>query len=209
MIKQRLKVAAVAGAVVLALTGFSRHGGHSHSHSSGGGGGCSGPSHTSSSGTTGGSGSTYDPGSDPSDDPGYGDTTTSGGTYGSGGSYGDDGSSGPARAPRHRPRTRPTQSATGSSSGARATATVVSCASPAAGGRKAVTSSKVRVTAGNGFGGTASFEVDVVFRDAGATVVDSGSSSVTLRPGQVKTVTVEMNTPSEVGKVDSCEASLI
>ncbi|MEW2548940.1 hypothetical protein AB0910_24765 [Streptomyces sp. NPDC047002] len=202
-IGQQAKVVAVAGVVVLALTGFSRHGSHSHSHShghygSGGGGGCSGPAHTSSSsGSSSRStyGSTTDTDTDTADD-GTGDS------YGSG-----------SATPASGYRTRPThQAATGSSQGAhtaRATARSLACASPAAGGRKAVTSSKVEVTAARSNGSAATFEVDVVFKDAAGTSVDIGSASVRLAPGATRTVTVPMDTPSSVGTVATCEPSVV
>ncbi|WP_051838966.1 hypothetical protein [Streptomyces sp. NRRL F-5126] len=200
MLKQRLKVIAVAGFVVVALTGFSRHG---HSHSSGGGGGCSGPSHTSSGSTSGGSGS-YD-----SDDDSYGSTDDS---YGSA----DDSGGLPASTPgtRYGYTDRPTHysDSTPSDGGdptVSATAKTVSCAHPASGGRKAVTSSKVEVTAARGHGGAARVYVDVRFADAGGSTVDRGKASVTLKPGQTKTVTVDMSAPSEVSRVASCEASVV
>lgn len=78
---QKLKFAAVAVFVVLALTGFSTSRGHGSRHSGGGGGGCSSSSqnHDSSSSSSGGSsGSTYH---DYDDDDDYADDT-----YGDGGS---------------------------------------------------------------------------------------------------------------------------
>ncbi|WP_230195425.1 hypothetical protein [Streptomyces coriariae] len=81
---RKLRFAAVAVCVVLALTGFSTSKGHGRSHS-GGGGGCSssGQNHDSSSSTSGStssgsSGSTYH---DYDDDDDYADDT-----YGDGGS---------------------------------------------------------------------------------------------------------------------------
>ncbi|MEU9433971.1 hypothetical protein [Streptomyces sp. NPDC048252] len=78
---QKLKFAAVAVVVGLALTGFSTSRGHGSRHSGGGGGGCSSSSqnHDSSSSSSGGSsGSTYH---DYDDDDDYSDDT-----YGDGGS---------------------------------------------------------------------------------------------------------------------------
>jgi hypothetical protein len=213
MIKQRLKVVAVAGVVVLALTGFSRHGGHGHS-SGGGGGGCSGPSHTSGSGTSDGTGGSYGSGSDT-------DTDTDS-SYGSGsdtgtgsGSYDDDGglptsTQGSRYGSNNRPTHGPTTtSSDGGGAAASATAKTLSCASPAGDGGKAVTSSRVQVTASTYNGGTARFDVDVLFVGSGSAAVDSGTASVSLKPGQTKTVTVPMNTPSQVSRVETCEASVV
>ncbi|WP_329457327.1 hypothetical protein [Streptomyces sp. NBC_01497] len=212
MIRQRLKVVAVAGVVVLALTGFSHHG---HSHGSGGtGGGCSGPSHTSDSGTSDATGGSSGSGS--GSDDSYDDDTD--GSYGgSSGSYDDD-SDLPGSTPgsRYGYDSRPTgrsadTASDGGDTAAKAVATVrtVRCASPAKGGRKAVTSSKVEVTASLDNGGTARFDVDVVFDDAGANTVDTGTAAVRLKPGQRTTVTVPMNTPSQVSRVAECEASVL
>ncbi|MBP0461652.1 hypothetical protein [Streptomyces montanisoli] len=208
MLKQRLKVIAVAGFVVVALTGFSRHG---HSHSSGGGGGCSGPSHTSSSSTSGGSGS-YDSDSDSygsTDDP-YDSTN---GSYGSADDSGGLPASTPGtrygytNRPTHRPDSTPSDG--DGDSTVSATAKTVSCAHPATGGRKAVTSSKVEVKAAGGHGDAARVYVDVRFADAAGSTVDRGKASVMLKPGQTKTITVDMSAPSEVSRVDSCEASVV
>ncbi|MFE6826999.1 hypothetical protein [Streptomyces sp. NPDC057690] len=77
---QKLRFAAVAVFVVLALTGFSTSKGHGRSsHSGGGGGGCSSSSqnHDSSSSSGGTSGSTYH---DYDDDDDYTDDTSGGGS---------------------------------------------------------------------------------------------------------------------------------
>ncbi|WP_326699211.1 hypothetical protein OG909_19035 [Streptomyces sp. NBC_01754] len=82
---------------------------------------------------------------------------------------------------------------------------VVSCAEPGQGGRKAVTSSEVRIRSNSADAHT--YEVDVTFVGADGTTVDRGQATVRLGSRQARTVTVRMDSPGEVSRVERCLVS--
>ncbi|THA28115.1 hypothetical protein E6R18_29065 [Streptomyces sp. A1277] len=94
-------------------------------------------------------------------------------------------------------RTSPTPTAT-----AAPKAYVFRCAQPAQGTSKAVTASTVRLTANAS--GTHTYEVDVAFLDAAGTTIDTGEATVQAARGETKTVSVQMDRPSEVARVSRC-----
>ncbi|MER8000630.1 hypothetical protein [Streptomyces sp. NPDC095613] len=182
MMRRRLKFAAVLVAVVLALTGFSSaaHGkskGRGSGSSSSGGGSDSGGGGCSSSMKSNGSYSGSHRDYDDDDDDDYGS---------SGGSY----------------TAEPTPAAT-----SEVQAWIVSCVSTAKGKRKAVTYATVTVEAPTSAGLTDTYDVDVVFRDASGSLVDTGDTEVALAGGESKTVKVRMDSPRQVSRVRKCEAS--
>lgn len=95
--------------------------------------------------------------------------------------------------------TRSTPSATAT---AAPKAYVFRCAEPAKGAVKAVTASTVRLTANAS--GTHTYEVDVAFLDASGVTIDTGEATVKAARGETKTVSVPMDRPSEVSRVDRC-----
>jgi hypothetical protein len=194
-----IRFTAVLALVVLALTGFSRHG-HSSRHGSGGGG-CS-SSHqdhdsSSSSSTSGGSygsGGSYD--------------DTSGGSYSSGGSsYGsdDDGDSGYSsttggytRRPTH--RTTSTPSAGGTGTGLEdGRARLISCATDK---RPYAT---VEITNPNRR--DAYFQVWVTFYDAeGTSLLVTSASEVRVSAQGKATARVTVDDRSLLASIDHCQA---
>jgi hypothetical protein len=223
LIKQQLKVVALACVVVLSLTGFSHGHGHS-SHGGGGGGGCSGPSHSSASGSGSGSGIDSDDDSGMDDGSSMDDGASGSSGYTSSGSpdsydgtvsAGDTATPGTTTGgrtpvtPGSRGRTTDSDDSSSGSSAKYATAKVkvVSCARPAKAGKAAVTSSKVKLTSSKGFAGTAQFEIDVTFVDDTGGRVDNASDFVHLKAGQTRTFTVPMSRPDKVSGVAKCKAS--
>jgi hypothetical protein len=195
---RRIRFTAVLALVVLALTGFSRHG-HSSRHGSGGGCSSSHSDHdTSSSSST--SGGSYSSG---------GSYDTSGGSYSSGGSsYGsdDDGDSGYSgsttggytRRPTH--RTTSTPSATGTGTGLEdGRARLISCA----------TSKKpyatVEITNPNRR--DAYFQVWVTFYDAqGTSLLVTSASDVPVSAHGKATARVSVDDRSLLASIDHCQA---
>ncbi|WP_406363005.1 hypothetical protein [Streptomyces sp. NBC_01579] len=177
MMRQHLKLSAVLVVVVLALTGFSTssHGGKSRGSRS----------HGSSSSGGGCSNSKKSNGSyhhnDYDDDDIYDDSSSS--------------SSGSSTYETATP-------------GATATdepgATVIRCAQPRKGKRRAVTSSTVRVSSSEL--GTHMYKVDVTFLDARGNTVDTGRANVELTGVDSATVSVRMDSPSKVSRVKKCRA---
>ncbi|MET9473273.1 MULTISPECIES: hypothetical protein [unclassified Streptomyces] len=176
MMRQHLKLSAVLVVVVLALTGFSTssHGGKSRGSRS----------HGSSSSGGGCSNSKKSNGSyhhNDYDDDIYDDSSSS--------------SSGSSTYETATP-------------GATATdepgATVIRCAQPRKGKRRAVTSSTVRVSSSEL--GTHMYKVDVTFLDARGNTVDTGRANVELTGVDSATVSVRMDSPSKVSRVKKCRA---
>ncbi|WP_433916611.1 hypothetical protein [Streptomyces sp. NBC_01744] len=176
MMRQHLKLSAVLVVVVLALTGFSTssHGGKSRGSRS----------HGSSSSGGGCSNSKKSNGSyhhNDYDDDIYDDSSSS--------------SSGSSTYETATP-------------GATATdepgATVIRCAQPRKGKRRAVTSSTVRVSSSEL--GTHMYKVDVTFLDARGNTVDTGRANVELTGVDSAIVSVRMDSPSKVSRVKKCRA---
>ncbi|MFF1500384.1 hypothetical protein ACFVZR_10985 [Streptomyces sp. NPDC058316] len=106
-------------------------------------------------------------------------------------------------------------SSSGSSSGNQATpppsltaaeepqVSVIRCARPRKGKRKAVTFSTVRLMANAA--GSHTYEVDVQFLDALGNLVTTGDADVDAEDGETTTVTVRMESPSKVSEVAKCE----
>ncbi|WP_405715620.1 MULTISPECIES: hypothetical protein [unclassified Streptomyces] len=81
---------------------------------------------------------------------------------------------------------------------------VTRCAQPRKGKRKAVTASTVRLTADAGATGSHTYEVDVTFLDAVGNTVDTGDATVEAEGGETKTISVRMDNPRKVSKVNTC-----
>ncbi|MEV7238764.1 hypothetical protein AB0N06_34050 [Streptomyces sp. NPDC051020] len=182
MMRQHLKLSAVLVAVVLALTGFST--------SSHGGKGRGGKSRSSSSSSSGGgcSNSKKSNGSyhhNDYDDDDYDDSSSSS----SGGSTYETAT--------------PSATATDAPQ-----VTVLRCAQPRKGKRRAVTASTVRITAVAY--DTHTYDIDVTFLDAAGHTVDTGEASVEVDGGASRTLSVRMDTPGKVSRVKKCrvEATL-
>ena len=175
MMRQHLKLSAVLVVVVLALTGFST--------SSHGGKSRGSRSHGSSSGG-GCSNSKKSNGSyhhDDYDDDIYDDSSSS--------------SSGSSDYETATPGATATDAPT---------VTVLRCAQPRKGKRRAVTSSTVRVASSEL--GTHTYTVDVTFLDARGNTVDTGEANVELTGVDSATVSVRMDSPSKVSRVKKCRA---
>ncbi|MET8327762.1 hypothetical protein [Streptomyces sp. NPDC005181] len=176
MMRQHVKLSAVLVVVVLALTGFSTS---SHSGKSRGS-----RSHGSSSSGGGCSNSKKSNGSyhhNDYDDDDYDDSSSS--------------SSGDSTYETATPGATATDAPT---------VTVIRCAQPRKGKRRAVTSSTVRVSSSEL--GTHMYEVDVTFLDAFGNTVDTGGANVELTGIDSATVSVRMDSPSKVSRVKNCRA---
>ncbi|WP_406421406.1 hypothetical protein OH809_18325 [Streptomyces sp. NBC_00873] len=176
MMRQHLKLSAVLVAVVLALTGFSTS---SHAGKSRGS-----KSHGSSSSGGGCSNSKKSNGSyhhNDYDDDDYDDSSSSS----SGGSTYETAT--PGATATDTPQV-----------------TVVRCAHPSKGKRRAVTASTVRLTAVAY--DTHMYDIDVTFLDAAGNTVDTGEASVEVDGGASRTISVRMDTPGKVSRVKKCRA---
>ncbi|MFJ4853669.1 hypothetical protein [Streptomyces sp. NPDC088730] len=181
MMRQHMKLTVVLVAVVLALTGFSSS---SHGH----GGKSGGKSRKSSS--SGSSGS--------SSGGGCSNSKKSNGTYhDTDSSYDDDDYSSSDSV-----YDTATPSATATDA---PRAYVFRCAAPRKGKRKAVTSSTVRLTANAA--GSHTYEIDVSFLDARGTTIDTGEATVDADGGDMKTVSVRMDSPGKVSRVKKCSVT--
>lgn len=80
---------------------------------------------------------------------------------------------------------------------------VIRCARPGKGKRKAVTASVVELRSND----TRShrYEVDVTFLDARGNTVDTAETTTTLDAGDVRSLTVRMDSPRKVSQVSRCE----
>ncbi|MET4640317.1 hypothetical protein ABID95_000017 [Streptomyces atratus] len=182
MMRQHLKLSAVLVVVVLALTGFSTssHGGKSRgsrSHGSSSGGGCS------NSKKSNGSYHHNDYDDDIYDDDIYDDSSSS--------------SSGSSDYETATPDATATDAPT---------VTVIRCARPRKGKRRAVTASTVQVSSSEL--GTHTYEVDVTFLDARGNTVDTGEANVELTGVDNATVSVRMDSPGKVSRVKTCRADV-
>ncbi len=183
VMKRGIKLAAVSGIVVLALTGFSTGRGHGHSrgHSSGGGG-CSSSSQdhdsSSNSSTSGGgsSGSTYG-----ADDDVYG--TSSGG-------------SGYTRRPHH--RSTPSPSATGNTkSPQNGTVRLIKCAD--------ATRPYATVQVSNPNSKSMRFDVHVAFLDVNGGTVEALFHEVQVPAKGKVTAKVPVGGDDLAAEVDRCD----
>ncbi|MFC9178112.1 MULTISPECIES: hypothetical protein [unclassified Streptomyces] len=82
---------------------------------------------------------------------------------------------------------------------------VVRCAQPRKGKRKAVTASVVELRSNDTRPHT--YEVDVTFYDARGNAVDTAETTTTLDGGDVRNLTVRMDSPRRVSEVKRCEVT--
>ncbi len=84
---------------------------------------------------------------------------------------------------------------------------VIRCAAPRKGKRKAVTSSLVELRANEP--GSQAYEIDVRFVDALGNTVDTAETTTNLDGGEVRTLTVRMESPGKVSRVKRCEVTAV
>lgn len=84
---------------------------------------------------------------------------------------------------------------------------VIRCAAPRKGKRKAVTSSLVELRASEP--GSQAYEIDVRFVDALGNTVDTAETTTDLDGGEVRTLTVRMESPGKVSRVKRCEVTAV
>ncbi|AGK79236.1 FxLYD domain-containing protein [Streptomyces microflavus] len=82
---------------------------------------------------------------------------------------------------------------------------VIRCAQPRKGKRKAVTASVVELRSKDT--GSHTYEVDVTFYDARGNTVDTAETTTTLDAGDVRNLTVRMESPRRVSEVKRCEVT--
>lgn len=82
---------------------------------------------------------------------------------------------------------------------------VIRCAQPRKGKRKAVVSSTVELRATATVPHT--YDIDVTFLDAQGNTVSTGETTVDAEAGDVKTVTVRMDSPGKVSRVKRCRVT--
>ncbi|MFF0260019.1 FxLYD domain-containing protein [Streptomyces microflavus] len=82
---------------------------------------------------------------------------------------------------------------------------VIRCAQPRKGKRKAVTASVVELRSKDT--GSHTYEVDVTFYDARGNTVDTAETTTTLDAGDVRSLTVRMESPRRVSEVKRCEVT--
>ncbi|MFJ4962895.1 hypothetical protein ACIP6P_10685 [Streptomyces sp. NPDC088729] len=178
MMRRQMRFAAVLVVVVLALTGFS-------TSTSGGKGGKSRGGKSSGSSSGGGCSSSKKSNNgyraydyDDEDDTAYdGSSSSSGSSYGTPTPTASDG-----------PDVR-----------------VIRCARPRKGKRAALTSSVVELRARES--GSRTYEIDVTFLDARGNTVDTAEATATLDQGDVRDLTVRMDSPGQVKRVERCRVT--
>ncbi|WP_103507919.1 hypothetical protein [Streptomyces sp. SM13] len=84
---------------------------------------------------------------------------------------------------------------------------VIRCAAPRKGKRKAVTTSLVELRANEP--GSQAYEIDVRFVDALGQTVDTAETTTNLDGGEVRTLTVRMESPGKVSRVKRCEVTAV
>ncbi|MFE9459070.1 hypothetical protein [Streptomyces californicus] len=84
---------------------------------------------------------------------------------------------------------------------------VVRCAAPRKGKRKAVPSSMVELRAKEP--GSQEYEIDVRFLDGSGRTVDTAETTTTVDGGDVRTLTVRMESPGKVSRVKRCEVTAV
>lgn len=177
MVRRRMRFAAVLVVVVLALTGFST--------SSSGGKGSGGKSRSGKSSGSGGGGCSSSKKSNNDydyDESSYDDSSSSS-------SGGTDYSPTPGSTATDAPEVR-----------------VIRCAQARKGKRRAVTSSVVQLRA-TASGTARTYDVEVTFLDALGNTVDTGETTAELAYGDVKSLTIRMDSPRKVSKVKKCRVT--
>ncbi|MEU3716008.1 hypothetical protein F610DRAFT_06139 [Streptomyces sp. LaPpAH-199] len=84
---------------------------------------------------------------------------------------------------------------------------VIRCAAPRKGKRKAVTSSMVELRAEEP--GSQEYEIDVRFLDGSGRTVDTAETTTIVDGGDVRTLTVRMESPGKVSRVKRCEVTAV
>ncbi|MDP9951327.1 MULTISPECIES: hypothetical protein [Streptomyces] len=84
---------------------------------------------------------------------------------------------------------------------------VIRCAAPRKGKRKAVTSSMVEIRAEEP--GSQEYEIDVRFLDGSGRTVDTAETTTIVDGGDVRTLTVRMESPGKVSRVKRCEVTAV
>ncbi|MFF8554179.1 hypothetical protein ACF058_15225 [Streptomyces sp. NPDC015501] len=84
---------------------------------------------------------------------------------------------------------------------------VIRCAVPRKGKRRAVPSSLVELRANEP--GSQAYEIDVRFIDAMGRTVDTAETTANLDGGEVRTLTVRMESPGKVTRVKRCEVTAV
>ncbi|MFB8073755.1 hypothetical protein [Streptomyces californicus] len=84
---------------------------------------------------------------------------------------------------------------------------VIRCAVPRKGKRKAVTSSMVELRAEEP--GSQEYEIDVRFLDGSGRTVDTAETTTIVDGGDVRTLTVRMESPGKVSRVKRCEVTAV
>ncbi|MEU5130850.1 hypothetical protein [Streptomyces californicus] len=84
---------------------------------------------------------------------------------------------------------------------------VIRCAAPRNGKRKAVTSSMVELRAEEP--GSQEYEIDVRFLDGSGRTVDTAETTTIVDGGDVRTLTVRMESPGKVSRVKRCEVTAV
>ncbi|MEW2070806.1 hypothetical protein [Streptomyces sp. NPDC007346] len=82
---------------------------------------------------------------------------------------------------------------------------VIRCTQPGKGKRKAVTASVIELRSNDTRSHT--YEVDVTFLDARGNTVDTAETTTTLDAGDVRNLTVRMESPRRVSEVKRCEVT--
>lgn len=82
---------------------------------------------------------------------------------------------------------------------------VIRCAQPGKGKRKAVTASLIELRSHEA--GPQTYEVDVTFLDARGNTVDTAETTTTLDYGDVRDLTVRMESPGKVSRVQRCRVT--
>ncbi|MFH8881309.1 hypothetical protein [Streptomyces californicus] len=84
---------------------------------------------------------------------------------------------------------------------------VIRCAAPRKGKRKAVPSSMVELRAKEP--GSQEYEIDVRFLDGSGQTVDTAETTTIVDGGDVRTLTVRMESPGKVSRVKRCEVTAV
>ncbi|MDQ0986216.1 hypothetical protein [Streptomyces sp. V2I9] len=84
---------------------------------------------------------------------------------------------------------------------------VIRCAVPRKGKRRAMTSSLVELRAKEP--GSQEYEIDVRFLDGLGRTVDTAETTTVLDGGEVRTLTVRMESPGKVSRVKRCEVTAV
>ncbi|WP_328905229.1 hypothetical protein OG230_20785 [Streptomyces sp. NBC_00234] len=83
---------------------------------------------------------------------------------------------------------------------------VIRCAQPRKGKRRATTSSVVELRS-TASGTAKTYDIEVTFLDALGNTVDTGETTAELAYGDVKSLTVRMDSPRKVSKVKKCRVT--